>query len=208
MRLIRRVDWLKTVGSTNDYLKQFVDLGHPHAAVAGSQSQGKGRHGRSWHSLEGEGLYTSILIFPELPSKRAQLLNAISVLAIVASIRELIGDTASPTALGIKPPNDVLLNGKKIAGVLVETASLGESIQWAVVGMGVNLSQESFPPADYRVTPTSLRMEGLKSESAEAFYYRLERQFESLYRKASSGFAAQIQEEYDQAVLESQEGRS
>lgn len=163
-----QIDYLDSVASTNDYLKAFVNEGKGRIAVAREQTGGKGQYGRSWYSPAGQGLYASYLLYPALRAKDSARLNQISSLAVVSTLLDL--DRKLP--ITVKPPNDVVINGRKVAGILTELASWRERISWAIIGIGVNLSQRQFPPHLAPIA-TSLRMEGLDVPSRLEFLDRL-----------------------------------
>lgn len=163
---------LDSVGSTNDYLKLFVDEGRSRAVRSCAQTAGRGRNGRTWVSAQDEGLYASFLIFPDWPVAQAEALNMISVLAVIETIREMgphLGDLVAA-----KRPNDVLIRGRKVCGVLVELGSQSGRIQWAVAGIGLNLDQTAFPPMGRHLyPPTSLRIEGVEVDGPGFAFQRL-----------------------------------
>ena len=136
----RRVDWFKTLDSTMLEARRDPEPGR--IVVADEQTSGMGRHGRSWHSAAGEGLYvTFVLAIQSAP---------ILTLALGLATREVIGQQAD-----LRWPNDVLLSEKKCAGILAQTE--GERV---LAGIGINVSQQSFP--DNLDTPaTSLALEGI-----------------------------------------------
>jgi len=150
---------LDTVGSTNTEAKCWADEGTGSAPDytliwAKEQTAGKGRRGRSWTSPQGN-LYTSIILRPDAPVADLSAYSFIAAVAVVEALEEF-----SPTSHEIrcKWPNDILVNGKKVAGILMETASgEGNRAKWLVVGMGLNI--ESFPP-ETAYPATSLRTEG------------------------------------------------
>jgi len=150
---------LDTVGSTNTEAKRRADEGigaAPNYTLVWAKEQvaGKGRRGRSWTSPPGN-LYTSIILRPDAPVTD---LSAYSFIAAVAVIEALDGFAPASHQIRCKWPNDVLVNGKKVAGILMETASgEGNNAKWLVVGMGLNV--ETHPQAT-AFPATSLSAEG------------------------------------------------
>ncbi len=183
---------LNTVSSTNDYLKSFLSDGLPRVVAARNQTQGKGRHGRSWVSEKDQGLYVSFLCYPSLPTQEANRLNIVSALAVALSLEEIC---PAPLQIALKPPNDVLLDQGKICGILVETASLGEQISWAIIGIGINLTQKSFP-FHSEPPPTSLSMAGLPIPPREIMYDILARNLTQLLRELQGGAWSRIEDEF------------
>ncbi len=187
--------FLESVDSTNEYLKQFLSRRQPGAAMAAEQTGGKGRHGRCWYSPRGEGLYVSFLLYPDWPLAKAEWLNRIATVAVVRSLAGL--PSAERLKLEIKQPNDVLVSGKKLSGALVELASLGDRVQWAIVGIGVNLSQTSFQLSENRTEPTSLRLEGVPAPAARQLCAILAEQFSDLYRDLEAGGEEPLLREFE-----------
>ena len=130
----------ESTDSTNTRLKELARQGAPHGAVAGAleQTGGKGRLGRRFTSPPG-GLYLSILWRPDCSPEKAARLSCAGALAACAAIEEVSG-----IAPDIKWPNDLLLKGKKISGILTEAAWQKEG-GWVIVGTGINVNTESFP---------------------------------------------------------------
>ncbi len=126
---------LDAVSSTGDVVRDMAEAGAPEwtAVTARSQSAGRGRRGRSWHSPEG-GLYLSVLVRPRVPPS---LLPRLPLLAGLALCRAL---ERSGLRFRLKWPNDLLLSGRKAAGVLAEARTTGGEVSYAVLGFGVNLS--------------------------------------------------------------------
>lgn len=155
--LENRVD-LMEVDSTNDYLKDFTADGLPRMAVADSQLKGKGRQGRSWDSPAGQGLYVSYLLFPGWSVERREYLNRLAALALW----DLLAGLGFGSGVVIKLPNDLLVNGKKIAGILVELSLIDRAVSWAVIGIGLNVCQREFRVEDPRYPPVSLHQLGVR----------------------------------------------
>ena len=126
------------------------------------QTAGRGRRGRAWVSDEG-GLWFSILLRPDMDPRAASTVTLLFGLCILKALRETCGISA-----GIKWPNDIvsMLNGKKICGILSETSMEDNLISYAVVGCGVNVSQETFPP-EIESVATSLYLEGVRVSGAD-----------------------------------------
>jgi BirA family biotin operon repressor/biotin-[acetyl-CoA-carboxylase] ligase len=150
------VHWFDEVGSTNDVARQLADEGaaHGEVVVAEAQSAGRGRRGRTWSSPPGKNLYLSVVLRPELPPARAPELTLLASVALCEAARR------AGVAASIKWPNDLLVRGRKLAGILTEMAAEQDQVQWVVLGAGVNVNAraEDFP-AELRDTVTSLALE-------------------------------------------------
>jgi len=129
---------LATVGSTNDHARQLAKNGYPSGVVvwAHEQTAGKGRQGNSWVS-DPCNLFMSIILRPKV---NAVQLGQLSLLTGVALANILTSIAPSTIRIQLKWPNDLLINRKKLAGILVETESQGlHRVPWVVIGIGVNV---------------------------------------------------------------------
>ncbi|MAH83705.1 MAG: biotin--[acetyl-CoA-carboxylase] ligase [Rhodospirillaceae bacterium TMED8] len=150
---------LKKVSSTNEVAKTMAEKGEE-AAPDGTliwaleQTAGRGRRGRNWYSPAGN-LFTSLILRPEVPAVRMPELGFVAALAVCDALDSL---SEPGHQVQLKWPNDILLNGKKVAGFLLETerTSSEQNIQWIVLGMGLNVS---WHPEDTQYPATSLRFE-------------------------------------------------
>jgi BirA family biotin operon repressor/biotin-[acetyl-CoA-carboxylase] ligase len=152
----RRIIVLQSTRSTNDFLLQMLTSALPEGFVvfAEHQTAGRGQRGHRWESAPRQGLWFSVLLRPRIPPAESARLTTWAAQAIAATIRSETGLNST-----IKPPNDVFLAERKVAGVLVEAkAGLGDE-STAIAGFGVNLNQalEDFP-AELRERAGSLAM--------------------------------------------------
>jgi BirA family transcriptional regulator, biotin operon repressor / biotin---[acetyl-CoA-carboxylase] ligase len=138
------IDYFPVIDSTNVRARMIADRGAPEGTVvvAEAQLKGKGRRGRSWFSPAGEGVTVSVILRPRVPPSEAPQLV---LMAAVAAAEALLAQAALPVS--IKWPNDILVGGKKIAGILTEMRLAGDRIDHVVIGMGVNVNTpaESLP---------------------------------------------------------------
>ena len=160
--------------------------------VAEQQTSGRGSHGRSWHSPPGVGLYFSILLKPDWNPEECLNLTRLAALAALDAMNGLMGTRTGnppPLRLQIKPPNDLLVNGRKVCGILVESASAGSSVLYAVVGFGINVNHRQFP-LELSESATSLFIEsGLIFDRVELLCEVLN-QFDVVYGRArQQGFS-------------------
>jgi BirA family biotin operon repressor/biotin-[acetyl-CoA-carboxylase] ligase len=139
-----------------------------------TQSRGRGKPGAEWCSLKG-GLYFSVVLKPYKASKDLAGITQIFAKAVVDSLSKLFNIKAE-----IKLPNDVLINGRKVCGILTERLSGGEDVPAVIVGIGINVNQESFP-AD--LNATSLRIEKKKAIDLEGYFKVLLEHLDDEYLK-------------------------
>jgi BirA family biotin operon repressor/biotin-[acetyl-CoA-carboxylase] ligase len=147
------------VSSTNDVLKDLAVHGAPEGTtvLARAQSEGRGRRGREWASVPGKGVYMSVLLRPGIPAKDAGWLAILGGVSVVRALELL--DVSNLT---LKWPNDVLAGGRKIAGILIEPRIGAGQVEFAVVGIGINVEQKSEDWTDaLKETATSCHMEGV-----------------------------------------------
>lgn len=157
-----------SVGSTNVLALEAAQAGARAGVwVADEQTAGRGRGGHGWHSAAGDGLYVSALVAPALPMTMALWLSLVTGLAAQAAIRAVTGG-----AVDIRWPNDLLLNGRKCGGILVETAVEGIMLRYAVIGVGINVNHAGFP-VELEKLATSLRLESGSEVSREALLIAL-----------------------------------
>lgn len=155
-RLGCRVTWFADVGSTNDEAIALANRGAEEGWLVGanSQSAGRGRHGRSWSSPPGAGLYLSVVLRP--PSHAASLLTLAAGVGVAEGIHAATG--AEPR---LKWPNDIYLASsgpRKVAGILAEGGTSGTRVDYVVVGIGINV-RKAILPADVAARATSLEDE-------------------------------------------------
>lgn len=146
---------LEEVDSTNEYAKKLVvqeDNRGPYVIIADHQTRGKGRLGRLWESPRGMGLWMSIILKSGRSHEEMAWTNFMVSVTVCETLREL---TRLP--LELKWPNDILINGKKICGILMETVNKNREV-FLIIGIGININQQNFPePLDS--TATSLFIE-------------------------------------------------
>ena len=157
-RVGTQLTYLDTCPSTNDLMKAMAEAGAADGTVlvAGEQTRGKGRLGRSFTSAANKGVYLSALLRPDLPPEALLPLTGFTAEAMRRAVRRVTG--AAP---GIKWGNDLLLNGKKLCGILTESAGgAGGRLQYVVVGVGLNVNYDGadFPP-ELRSLAGSLKTE-------------------------------------------------
>lgn len=149
----------ESTGSTNDDAKAGARAGAPHGAVwaAEAQSAGRGRQGRSWLSAPGENLLVSILLRVTCAPARVPPLSLVCGLAVRDAVARALGP-ARDADVKVKWPNDVLVGGKKVAGILVESALSGANVEHVIVGIGLNVHAATLPD-EVAAIATSLALE-------------------------------------------------
>jgi BirA family transcriptional regulator, biotin operon repressor / biotin---[acetyl-CoA-carboxylase] ligase len=167
------------VDSTNRVALELGHAGEPEGVVvlAEEQTAGRGRAGRSWHSERATGIYVTMLLRPPLKPVQAPLLTMMAGLSAHAAIQAQTG-----AIVDLKWPNDLLIGGKKVGGILTEMHAEPSQVRFVIVGVGINVNQEKFP-ADLASIATSLRAETGRPQSRLELLVRLLREFESGYNR-------------------------
>jgi BirA family biotin operon repressor/biotin-[acetyl-CoA-carboxylase] ligase len=167
------------VDSTNRVALELSHAGEPEGAVvlAEEQTAGRGRAGRTWHSERATGIYITIVLRPKLAPVQAPLLTMMAGLSARAAIQAQTG-----LDVDLKWPNDLLISGKKLGGILTEMYAEPSQIRFVIVGIGLNINQEQFP-GDLGVVATSLRAETGRPQSRLELLVRLLREFETDYNR-------------------------
>ena len=175
----KRVYHFFKTDSTNRVAMELGYADEPEGAVvlAEEQTAGRGRAGRSWHSERGAGLYVTLLLRPKLSPVQAPLLTMLAGLSAHTAVLAQTGLSAE-----LKWPNDLLLNGKKLGGILTEMYAEPNAVRFVIVGIGINVSQEKFP-GELAATATSLRKETGRLHSRLEILVKLLSQFETDYNR-------------------------
>ena len=192
------VFFFERTDSTNTRVKRLAESGEPHGtlAVAEIQDGGKGRRGRSWVSPPGVGIWMSLLLRPQIDSVSASMLTLVMALSVSRGIKETTGiDTQ------IKWPNDLVLNRKKICGILTEMSTELMEIQYVVIGSGINVSQEGFPE-EIKETATSLLIETGKQYRRSSIVAQVMKAFEEYYQSfCETEDMSGLKEEYNKRLV-------
>jgi BirA family biotin operon repressor/biotin-[acetyl-CoA-carboxylase] ligase len=143
--------------STSDDALAAARDGAPHGAlfVTDEQRKGRGRRGNTWHAPPGEALLFSVVLRPEIAAEHAACLSLVAGLAVRAAVAAALAAASVAKTARVKWPNDVVVDGKKVAGILVESQMRGERLGAAVVGVGLNVGRLELPD-DVAAHATSL----------------------------------------------------
>ena len=175
----KEVVFLNETDSTNRKARILAEegMGHGTLIVADTQTGGKGRRGRTWYSPPGTSLAMSLILKPKLEVSKASMLTLVQAMAVASAIEEICGMEAQ-----IKWPNDILVNGKKVCGILTEMNLEMMEISSIIIGTGVNVNQEEFP-ADIAEIATSLKIEKKRSLSRADIIEHICDLFEDYFEK-------------------------
>ena len=149
-----KVIYLNTVDSTNNYAKSLSDCEpEDFLVVSDTQTLGKGRRGRNWVSPSGVGIWMSLCIRPQILIEHASMITLVMALSVCEAIEDLYS-----LECNIKWPNDIVINSKKISGILTEMSSDIDGIKYIISGVGINANNKDFPK-DISDIATSLYIE-------------------------------------------------
>ena len=188
-RLGGKFHYFAELASTNIHARQLAESGAAEGeiVIAESQSQGRGRLGRRWQSPPFVNLYFSVILRPKLAPAAAPQITLMAAVALAETIDSFIGPAA-----GIKWPNDILVDGKKLAGILTEASCDSERLHYVILGIGVNLNYAiELMPEEIRERATSIAHLTGKPVRRESFLRRLIQDLDRCYGELElSGFAA------------------
>lgn len=169
----------QSVKSTNDIASSLAESSQKDGLIvtAEQQTKGKGRLGRSWFSPLKTGIYLSVILKPKFKPESAPALSVMTAFVLAETLKNF-----TDSKIQIKWPNDILLNGKKAAGILTELSAEKNKINYLIVGVGINVNQtiEEFPK-DLKETATSLRRVNRKKtdrvELLQSFLVNFEKEY-------------------------------
>jgi len=181
----RCIECYQVIDSTNRRAVEWARTGAPDGALvlAEEQTAGRGRLGRQWHAPAGSALLCSLVLRPSLQPAQAQRATMLCSLAVLDAIRREAGATAL-----VKWPNDVLLSGHKVAGILTELGVEGQVLQYVVVGIGLNVNLDVAVMPETMVPATSLMAEVGAPVSRLALLCRMLEAMEGRYRALAEGW--------------------
>lgn len=179
----QEINHYNEVQSTNDLAKRLAAEGAPDGllVISEGQSGGRGRMGRQWSSPQGTGLWFSLVLRPEVHPLETPKLTVLAAVAVAKSIRKLTGLDAK-----IKWPNDILINNKKVCGILTELNCEMDRVNFVILGIGINVNVASFPE-ELKDIASSLLIEGGQSFNRLKLLQELLKNLESLYTEFLKG---------------------
>lgn len=173
----RKIAFFDVVDSTNTKAKQLAEEGAPEGTyvIAERQESGKGRRGRGFDSPAGQGIWMTLVLKPDINPDRASMITLVSALAVSKAITDVTGKAAS-----IKWPNDIVMSGKKVCGILTEMSAQMDYVNHVVVGIGINVQNERFPK-EIEAVATSLFLETKQRYRRAVLIERVWEEFERYY---------------------------
>lgn len=181
---IRKTKWVGTeicyfdvTDSTNTQAKSLGEGDAPNGTlvVAEKQESGRGRRGRSFESPAGTGIFMTLLLRPEIEPQNASMLTLVSALAVAKGIEHMVD-----LPVQIKWPNDIVINGKKVCGILTEMSAQMDYVNYIVIGIGINVGNEEFPE-EIKDVATSIYLESGKHVNRAMLIEKIWEEFEDYY---------------------------
>ena len=170
----KKILYFETIESTNNYAKKIaLEELDGTLIISEEQTKGRGRVGKQWHSKSGEGVWMSIILKPGMIPQKAPFITLIAGASIVKALNKLGVETF------IKWPNDIIINNKKVAGILTELSTEVDKINYIVLGIGINTKTMKFSQEISEIA-TSLHKEGYEISRVDIVKSILE-EFEKLY---------------------------
>lgn len=198
---IRKTEWagrtiyyFDVLDSTNTKANHLAEEGAEHGTlvVADRQESGRGRRGRSWTSPGNTGIFMTLLLKPEIEPQNASMLTLVTAMAVAKAIQRITGLAAE-----IKWPNDIVVNGKKVCGILTEMSAQIDYVNHIVIGIGINVHNEEFPQ-ELSDRATSIYLESGKRINRGMLIEAVWEEFEGYYGTfMETQDLSQIAEEYD-----------
>ena len=188
----KRVYHFFKTDSTNRVALELGHAGEPHGTIvlAEEQTAGRGRAGRSWHSEKSSGIYLTVLLRPAISPAEAPLVTLLTGLAAREAIAEQTG-----LQCDVRWPNDLLLNGKKVSGILTEMHAEPDQVKFVIVGIGINVNHAAFPK-ELEPIATSLRMATGRQDSRLELLVKLLRALERHYNRFLAEGAGPLVDEF------------
>src|SRR5688572_20183178 len=187
-RLGTEFHYFAEIGSTNTYARRLAEQGarEGELVIADSQTDGRGRLGRRWVSPSNLNLYFSVILRPKLPPARAPQITLMAAVALAETLQFFL-----PVPPAIKWPNDITVNGKKLAGILTEMSCGTNAVDFVILGIGVNVNYPvDLMPEEIRQRATSVLVERQSKVSREDLLWRLIQDLDRCYGELEvNGFA-------------------
>ncbi len=167
--------YLDETDSTNEYAKKIAATSESGTlVVADCQKKGKGRLGRNWNSPAGTCIYMSLILKERIEPHKSPMVTLIAAMAVFDAVREKLSDVK------IKWPNDIVVGGKKITGILTEMKSDSQETEYIVPGIGINVNNEEFAP-EIAANATSMKIEAGRDFDRSILIANVMKYFEKYY---------------------------
>ncbi len=158
--IIKKIQFFEEIDSTNTQAKLYAEQGEESGTlfVAEKQNGGRGRRGHNWISPAGSGIWMTLLLRPDIEPANASMLTIVSAMAVTSAIKREANEQGVDIECQIKWPNDVVVNKKKMCGILTEMSAQMEAVNYVVIGIGINVNTTHFDD-EIKATASSLYVE-------------------------------------------------
>lgn len=200
---VKRVVYAGQLDSTNNEAKRNAENGAPDGTlyITECQTGGRGRRGRQWISPAGSGIWMSLLLRPNLNPANASMLTIVAAMAVTAAVERVVREAGYSVDCHIKWPNDVVVNKKKICGILTEMSAEMDCIHFVVIGIGINVNTTEFDET-IREMASSLYLETGKHIKRSEIVAAFAQEFTTYYgRFLKSGDLSSLAEDYNRMLI-------
>lgn len=200
---VKRVVYAGQLDSTNNEAKRNAENGAPDGTlyITECQTGGRGRRGRQWISPAGSGIWMSLLLRPNLNPANASMLTIVAAMAVTAAVERVVREAGCSVDCHIKWPNDVVVNKKKICGILTEMSAEMDCIHFVVIGIGINVNTTEFDET-IREMASSLYLETGKHIKRSEIVAAFAQEFTTYYgRFLKSGDLSSLAEDYNRMLI-------
>lgn len=198
MKRFKNFELLDEIPSTNSYLQELLQknptLPELYGVFTRHQSQGRGQRGNTWHSKPGENIIISFLLRPQfLESNEQFVISELASIAVARCLAQFL-DEDQKKQITVKWPNDIYYGDKKIAGILIEHSLTGNTIDYSIIGLGININERDFP--EDLPNPVSLtQITGKQYELAEVIVFLLH-EIQEQYQAIRKGLRTDLHARY------------
>lgn len=200
---VKKVICVKECDSTNNLAKRCAENGDKDGTlyVAQCQTGGRGRRGRQWISPKDGGIWMTLLLRPDINPASASMLTIVAAMAAASAIKNILKEESVNAECNIKWPNDVVINKKKICGILTEMRAEYEKIQYVIIGIGINVNMTEFPE-EIKEIASSIRMQTGKRVSGSRIISAFAEEFTHYYQEfLKSMDLSNIKAEYNEILI-------
>ena len=200
---IKKVVYAPEIDSTNNEAKRNAENGAKDGTlyITESQTGGRGRRGRQWVSPSGSGIWMTLLLRPQINPANASMLTIVAAMAVTMAIRRAVAETGADVECHIKWPNDVVINKKKVCGILTEMSAELDCIHYVVIGIGINVNTTEFAD-EIKETASSLFVETGKNIKRSRIVALFAEEFTKYYQKfLNTGDLSGLVQDYNEMLI-------
>ena len=201
--IIKKIVFFDETDSTNNRAKKAAEEGEESGTlfITECQTGGRGRRGRNWVSPPGSGIWMTLLLRPQINPANASMLTIVAAMAVTMAIRRAVAETGADVECHIKWPNDVVINKKKVCGILTEMSAELDCIHYVVIGIGINVNTTEFAD-EIKETASSLFVETGKNIKRSRIVALFAEEFTKYYQKfLNTGDLSGLVQDYNEMLI-------